>query len=69
MLGTHFENHWIVSPSLSILILESPMDRVLCSDTLEFGHLMQSADSLEKNQMLGKMEGKRMWAAEDEMVI
>ena len=51
------------------MILESPMDRVLCSDTLEFGHLMQSADSLEKNQMLGKMEGKRMWAAEDEMVI
>ena len=24
-----------------------------------FGHLMQRADSLEKNQMLGKIEGKR----------
>ena len=24
-----------------------------------FGHLMQSADSLEKTQMLGKIEGKR----------
>ena len=24
-----------------------------------FGHLMQSADSLEKTQMMGKIEGKR----------
>ena len=24
-----------------------------------FGHLMQTADSLEKNLMLGKIEGKR----------
>ena len=24
-----------------------------------FGHLMQRADSLKKNQMLGKIEGKR----------
>ena len=34
-----------------------------------FGHLMQSADSLEKTLMLGKIEGKRRkWIAEDEMV-
>ena len=26
-----------------------------------FGHLMQISDSLEKTQMLGKMEGKRGW--------
>ena len=31
-----------------------------------FGHLMQRADSLEKTQMLGKVEGKRV--AEDEVV-
>ena len=34
-----------------------------------FGHLMQTADSLEKTLMLGKIEGKRrMGGAEDEMV-
>ena len=31
-----------------------------------FGHLMRTADSLEKTLMLGKIEGRR-WAAEDEM--
>ena len=33
-----------------------------------FGHLMQSAESLEKTLMLGKTEGKRRCATEDEMV-
>ena len=34
-----------------------------------FGHLMQTADSLEKTLILGKTEGKRRkGAAEDEMV-
>ena len=33
-----------------------------------FGHLMCRADSLEKILMLGKIEGKRRRAAEDEMV-
>ena len=34
-----------------------------------FGHVMQRADSLEKNLMLGKIEGKRRkGAAEDEMI-
>ena len=34
-----------------------------------YGHLMQTADSLEKTLMLGKIEGKRrMGGAEDEMV-
>ena len=33
-----------------------------------FGHLVQRADSLEKTLMLGKIEGKRMGGAEDEMV-
>ena len=32
-----------------------------------FGHLMQSTDSLEKDQMLGKIEGGRRTATEDEM--
>ena len=32
------------------------------------GHLMQRADSLEKTLMLGKIEGRRKSAAEDEMV-
>ena len=33
-----------------------------------FGHLMQSPDSLENTLMLGKAEGKRRGAAEDERV-
>ena len=34
-----------------------------------FGHLMQRADSLEKNLMLGKIEGRRRrGATEDETV-
>ena len=36
-----------------------------------FGHLMRRADSLEKNRMLGKIEGGRRRGqekAEDEMV-
>ena len=33
-----------------------------------FGHLMPRADTLEKTLMLGKTEGKRRWAADDEMV-
>ena len=34
-----------------------------------FGHLMHRAKSLEKTQMLGKIEGKRTkGAAEDEMI-
>ena len=33
-----------------------------------FGHLTPRADSLEKTLMLGKIEGKRRWAARDEMV-
>ena len=33
-----------------------------------FGHLMQRADSLEKTQILGKIEGRRIrWMAEDEI--
>ena len=35
-----------------------------------FGHLMQRADSLDKNLMLGKIEGRRRTGAtEDEMVV
>ena len=33
-----------------------------------FGHLMQRADSLEKTLMLGKIEGRRRGATENEMV-
>ena len=33
-----------------------------------FGHLMRSADSLEKTLMLGKIEGKGEGATEDEVV-
>ena len=33
-----------------------------------FGHLMRKAESLEKTLMLGKIEGKRRKATEDEMV-
>ena len=34
-----------------------------------FSHLMQRVDSLEKNRMLGKIEGRRRrWVTEDEMV-
>ena len=33
-----------------------------------FGHLMHRADSLEKTQMLGKIEGKGEETAEDEII-
>ena len=33
-----------------------------------FGHLMQTADSLEKTMMLVKTEGRRRRMIEDEMV-
>ena len=33
-----------------------------------FGHLMRSADSLEKTLMLGKIEGKGEGVTEDEVV-
>ena len=33
-----------------------------------FGHLMQSADSLEKTVMLGKTEGERRRERQDEIV-
>ena len=33
-----------------------------------FSHLMQRADSLEMTLMLGKIEGRRKRAIEDEMV-
>ena len=33
-----------------------------------FGHMMWSADLLEKTLMLGKTEGKKKRVAEDEMV-
>ena len=32
-----------------------------------FGHLMQRVDSLEKNRMLGKIEGRRRRVTEDKM--
>ena len=36
------------------------MDRLMLKLKLQyFGHLMQTADSLEKTRMLGKTEGKR----------
>ena len=33
-----------------------------------FGHLMQRTDSLEKNLMLGKIEGRKRRGQQDEMV-
>ena len=33
-----------------------------------FGHLMQTADSLEKSLMLGKIEGRKKRLEEDEMI-
>ena len=33
-----------------------------------FGHLMGRANSLEKTMMLGKIEGRRRWGIQDEMI-
>ena len=33
-----------------------------------FGHLIQTADSLEKSLMLGKIEGRKKRLEEDEMI-
>ena len=38
------------------------------AETPIFGHLMQTADSLEKSLILGKTRQKEKGAAEDEMV-
>ena len=48
---------------------EYSLDRLVLKVKLKyFGHLMQRTDSLEKILMLGKTEGKRRKAEEDEMV-
>ena len=40
---------------------EYPLERLMLKLKLQyFGHLMQRANSLEKTQMLGKIEGKRI---------
>ena len=33
-----------------------------------FGHLMQRADSLEKTMLLGRIDGRKRWGWQDEMV-
>ena len=48
---------------------ECSLERLMLKLKLQyFGHLMRRADSLEKTLMLGKIEGRRRRAAEDEMV-
>ena len=45
------------------------LERLLLKLKLQyFGHLMQTADSLEKTLMLGKIEGRRIGVNGDEMV-
>ena len=47
---------------------EYSLERLMLKLKLQyFGHLMQRTDSLEKTLMLGKTEGRRRRAAEDEM--
>ena len=47
---------------------ECSLERLMLKLKLQyFGHLMRTANSLEKTLMLGKIEGKRR-TAEDEMV-
>ena len=64
---------WIARSSQSFLKEINPENSleglILKLKLQNFGHLMQRADSLEKDQMLGKIEGKKEnRAAEDEMV-
>ena len=49
---------------------EYSLERLMLKLKLQyFGHLMQSADSLGKTLILGKIEGKKRWGQQrDEMV-
>ena len=48
---------------------EYSLERLMLKLKLQyFGHLMQRTDSLEKTLILGKTEGRRRRATEDEMV-
>ena len=48
---------------------EYSLERLILKLKLQyFGHLMQTADSLEKTLMLGKIEGRRIGVNGDEMV-
>ena len=54
--------HWIAGRSNQPILKEINLEYSLKGLLLKlqyFGHLMQSADSLEKTLMLGKIEGKR----------
>ena len=46
-----------------------PLEGLMLKLKLQYlSHLMQRADSLEKTLMLGKIEGRRRGAIDDEMV-
>ena len=48
---------------------EYPLEGLMLKLKLQyFGHLMQRTDSLEITLMLGKIEGRRRVATEDEMI-
>ena len=60
------EDSWTARKSNQSIVKEiSPeysLDGLMLKLKLQyFGHLMQRTDSLEKNLMLGKTEGKRRW--------
>ena len=63
---------WIARSNQSILKEINPgisLEGLMLKLKLQyFGHLMQRTDSLEKTLMLGKIEGRRRGATEDEMV-
>ena len=54
---------WTVKRSnqfiLKEIIPEYSLEGLMLNVKLQFGHLMQRADSLEKTLMLGKIEGRR----------
>ena len=60
---------WTVRRSNQSILKEINPEHSLEGLMLKLKHLIQRADSLEKNLMLGKIEGKmRSGVAEDEMV-
>ena len=71
---TPIESHWIARRSNQSILKEiNPefsLEELMLKLKLQyFGHMIQSADSLEKTLMLRKIEGqKEKRAAEDEMV-
>ena len=73
VLEKTLESPWTARRSnqsiLKEIRLEYSLERLILKPERQyFGHLMQRADSLEKNLMLGKIEGRGRRMTKDELI-